>query len=59
MRELDFDKEPHIMLEYVVARVYEAESGDSQAINYLDWLWSEDEELLREAYRIWEEEQGA
>jgi len=49
MPELDFNQNRSDLIEYVIARILEAESGDPQAINYIEFLWGADPELLDEA----------
>lgn len=49
MPELDFNQDRSLLIEYVIARILEAESGDAKAINYIEYLWGTDPELLETA----------
>jgi len=49
MTELNLNVDRNHSIEYVIARITEAESGDADAIRYIEFLWDHDEELLYEA----------
>jgi hypothetical protein len=56
MTELDFNQDPAELVDYVVDKIHLAESGDERAINYIEFLWGENPELLEVAYEAFYEE---
>lgn len=50
MRALDFNTDTHDILDYIVDKIYLAESGDAEAIRYIEFLWGEDPDMLDTAY---------
>ena len=50
MKDLDFNVEQSELIDYVLDKICLAESGDAQAINYIEFLWDEDPDLLESAY---------
>lgn len=49
MRELDFNEDRAALVEYVADKIQLAECGDEQAINYIEFLWDDNPELLADA----------
>lgn len=58
MPELDFNANRSDLIEYVIDKIELSERGDSQAINYIEYLWGSDPELLEQSYRARDIELG-
>lgn len=56
MTELDFNTDRADLVAYVADKVLLAEAGDEQAINYIEYLWDADPDLLDAARESVEEE---
>lgn len=59
MRALDFNTDTPDIINYIVDKIHLAESGDADAIRYIEFLWDDDPDMLDtayEQYRLEEEE---
>lgn len=57
--ELDFDTPRDQRIEYVIDKLWLAESGDEQAQSFVEYVWSADPELMEEAYNLFNAEMRA
>jgi hypothetical protein len=53
MTELDFDQDRARLIDYVVDKICLMESGDDQAISFIEYLWDVDPELLEDSYEAY------
>lgn len=49
MKELDFETDKGWLVEYVADKIQLAEVGDERAIQYIEFMWDYDPEVLEEA----------
>ena len=54
--ELDFEVTYHDRIEYISQQLILAEGGDNGALNFIEFMWDRDPDLLAEAAKANEEE---
>ena len=52
MTDLDFNLERPALIWYVADRVMLAETGDSRAISFIEFMWDHDPDSLADAYEL-------